>query len=95
MVIGNFQPLNERIDRGMLNENFTAGQLLKSGYEIKYWRTKSHAEIDFVLEEAGANITIVEVKSFLSTNKPAGRYSTSEKISCEQNNHIVGELFFF
>jgi len=69
VVIGNFQPLNERIDRGMLNENFAAGQLLKSGYEIKYWRTKSHAEIDFVLEETDANITIVEVKSVLSTNK--------------------------
>lgn len=94
VVIGNFQPLNERIDRGMLNENFTAGQLLKSGYEIKYWRTKSHAEIDFVLEEADANIAI-EVKSFLSTNK-AGRalFNFREKYHVKRTI-ILSENFSF
>ncbi len=95
VVIGNFQPLNERIDRGMLNENFTAGQLLKSGYEIKYWRTKSHAEIDFVLEEADANITIIEVKSFLSTNKASrALFNFREKYQVNRTI-ILSENFSF
>jgi hypothetical protein len=94
VVAGNFQPLDERTDRGMLNENFTAGQLLKSGYEIKYWRTKSHAEIDFVLEDAGAN-TAIEVKSFLSRNR-AGRalFSFREKYHVKKSV-ILSENFSF
>ncbi|NOY52418.1 MAG: ATP-binding protein [Deltaproteobacteria bacterium] len=68
MVINNFQPLDERTDRGCLNENFVAGQLLKRGYEVHYWRTKSKAEIDFVIEAQGLNIAI-EVKSLLASNK--------------------------
>lgn len=69
VAAGNFQPLNERIDRGSLNENFVAGQMLKKGFDIRYWRTKSSAEIDFVIENEGRN-TAVEVKSMLSSNKP-------------------------
>ena len=64
----NFQRLEERVDRGNLNENFVAGQLLKEGYRINYWRTKSNAEVDFVLEENGRNVAI-EVKSTLRSNK--------------------------
>lgn len=94
VVTGNFQPLDERMDRGVLNENFTAGQLLKSGYDVKYWRTKSHAEIDFVLENEGAN-TVIEVKSFLSTNK-AGRalFSFREKYPVNRT-FILSENFSF
>ncbi len=96
VVIGNFQPLSERIDRGMLNENFTAGELLKSGYEIKYWRTKSHAEIDFVLEEAGANITIVEVKSFLGTNRASRAiFNFREKYHVSRTIILSENLSFF
>jgi predicted AAA+ superfamily ATPase len=68
MIIGSFQRLSERVDRGLLNENFVAGQLLKQGFDIKYWRTKSGAEIDFVIEDREANIA-VEVKSVLSSHK--------------------------
>ncbi len=68
MVINNFQPLEDRTDRGSLNENFVAGQLLKRGYEVHYWRTKSRAEVDFVVEAEGLKIA-VEVKSRLSSNK--------------------------
>lgn len=71
MAAGNFHALEERTDRGSLNENFVAGQLLKQGHELHYWRTKSQAEVDFVLEEGGKTFAI-EVKSTLYANK-AGR----------------------
>lgn len=79
MIIGSFQRLSERVDRGMLNENYVAGQLLKRGFDIKYWRTKSGAEIDFVIEDREANIAI-EVKSVLGSHK-TGRavYNFREK----------------
>jgi len=68
IATGNFQRFGERSDRGSLNENFVAGQLLKDGCNINYWRTKSHAEVDFVLEEKGRKVAI-EVKSILHSNK--------------------------
>ncbi len=69
MVINNFQPLDERVDRGMLNENVAATQLLKKDINIKYWRTKSNAEIDFVIENEGKGLTAIEVKSSLNYSK--------------------------
>lgn len=68
IAAGNFHALDERTDRGSLNENFVAGQLLKQGRALHYWRTKSQAEVDFVLEEEGRNFAI-EVKSTVYANK--------------------------
>lgn len=68
IAAGNFHALDERTDRGSLNENFVAGQLLKQGHILHYWRTKSQAEVDFVLEEGGKKIA-VEVKSTVYANK--------------------------
>lgn len=68
ITINNFQMLDERVDRGNINENFVAGQLLKQERSINYWRTKSDAEVDFVLLEEGNNIAI-EVKSTLNSNR--------------------------
>lgn len=84
MIIGSFQRLSERVDRGMLNENFVAGQLLKQGFDIKYWRTKSGAEIDFVIEDREANIA-VEVKSVLSSHKTGKAvYNFREKYAVDK-----------
>lgn len=79
MVIANFQDFNKRPDAGSLNENFVASQLLKAEQNFNFWRTKSNAEIDFVLEEQGG-ITVIEVKSSLRSNV-AGKalYSFKEK----------------
>ncbi len=43
-------------------ENFIFTQLLKKGETVKYWRTKSKAEVDFIIEKDGMPIPI-EVKS--------------------------------
>ena len=64
MVVKNFQPLKDRADKGALYENFVASELLKSGIELRYWRSKSKAEVDFVIEKSG-KLYPVEIKSGL------------------------------
>ena len=94
-VTGNFQPLDKRIDRGVLNENFTAGQLLKAENDIHYWRTKSNAEIDFVVEQAGTYIAM-EVKSLLNSNKSGkALYSFREKYSVRKTVILSENYSFF
>jgi uncharacterized protein len=68
MAIKNFLQSSNRTDIGALNENFIANEFVKSGYPIRYWRTKSKAEVDFIIENQGEDIP-VEVKTTL--NKPS------------------------
>ena len=68
MAIKNFLPASSRTDVGALNENFVATELVKKGYSIRYWRTKSKAEVDFIIEDQGEIIPL-EVKTTL--NKPS------------------------
>jgi predicted AAA+ superfamily ATPase len=68
MAIKNFLPASSRTDVGALNENFIATELIKKGYPIRYWRTKSKAEVDFIIEDRGEIIPL-EVKTTL--NKPS------------------------
>lgn len=56
----------ELID-GSLYENFIATQLLRKNIKLKYWRTKSGAEIDFIIEK-GKKITGIEVKTYLKND---------------------------
>lgn len=46
---------------GKLFENYVFSELIKMGLSVKYWRTKSSAEVDFVVEKDKALIPI-EVK---------------------------------
>lgn len=59
MVIGNFNPLNLRTDKGALWENFLISERIKQ-IEYKqslarsyFWRTKQQQEVDFVEENSG------------------------------------------
>lgn len=67
-VIKNFQPASRRQDKGALYENFVASEICKKGLDVKYWRTKSKAEVDFVIEKRGSAVP-VEIKSHLKTAK--------------------------
>jgi len=46
---------------GKLFENYVLGELIKAGFTPKYWRTKSKAEVDFIVEQDNQVIPI-EVK---------------------------------
>lgn len=67
MVIGNFNPLALRTDKGALWENFLISERMKQNeYKQRlsmtyFWRTKQQQEVDFVEENAG-NITGYEFK---------------------------------
>ncbi|MBU0761077.1 MAG: ATP-binding protein [Nanoarchaeota archaeon] len=65
---------------GQLFENYVVSELIKLGFSPKYWRTKSKAEVDFVIEKE-KEIIPIEVKltshkipkglrSFIDTYKP-------------------------
>ena len=68
MAIKNFLSASNRTDIGALNENYIATELVKKGYSIRYWRTKSKAEVDFIIEDQG-DVIPLEVKTTL--NKPS------------------------
>jgi len=68
IVIKNFQLIKNRPDKGVLYENFVASELIKNNLDIKYWRTKAKAEVDFIIEKNGEIIPI-EVKSDLKKPK--------------------------
>ncbi len=67
-VIKNFQKLEDRPDCGNLNESFIASELTKKDFELRYWRTKVGAEVDFIIEK-NSQIIPIEVKSILSSPK--------------------------
>ena len=92
MAIKNFLPSTSRTDVGALNENYIATELVKKGYSIRYWRTKSKAEVDFIIEDQGYAIPL-EVKttinkpsvsrsfrSFLEKYQPPRGYITSQQL---------------
>jgi predicted AAA+ superfamily ATPase len=68
IIIKNFSPLEDRVDSGAILENFVFRELIDK--DIKYYRTKNGAEVDFIIDEK----IPVEVKSNLSTMKISKSY---------------------
>lgn len=66
-VIDNFSDLDKRNDTGSLKENFASLALMREG-KLNYWRTKTGAEVDFILEKQGMLVPI-EIKSILAKEK--------------------------
>ena len=68
ILINNFLPLENRSDSGAILENFIFRELIER--DIKYYRTKNGAEVDFILDD-----TIpLEVKSTLNSCKVSKSY---------------------
>ncbi len=97
IVIKNFQPVGNRPDKGNLYENFVASELIKADIELKYWRTKSMAEVDFIIEKNNKIIPI-EIKSnllranftksfssFIDKYNPKISFILSEKLFADKN----------
>lgn len=67
MIIGDFKPLNLRLDKGALWENFLVSERRKQNFykdtfaKMFFWRTKQQQEIDFV-EEKDGSIYAYEIK---------------------------------
>lgn len=61
-IAQDFRRWEHRPDKGALMENAVASELANKGAAIKFWRSKSKGEVDFVLEGADELIPI-EVKA--------------------------------
>lgn len=71
ICIDNFS--KERSDMGNLYENFIFSELIKKNEKLKFWNTKSNAEVDFVIEREGKIIPI-EIKSKINEKKITKSY---------------------
>lgn len=94
-VISDFREASERQDLGSLVENFVFNALSKKvfGFEtLNFWRTKSKAEIDFVLQKDGETVPI-EVKYSLRPSIGKSFYSFIEKFS-PKRAYILTQGFF-
>lgn len=105
IVIKNFQELKNRQDAGCLYENFVASEIIKSGLNLKYWRTKSKAEVDFIIEskkgifpiEIKSNLRSFKIekslKSFIDKYHPDKIYVLSESFNLSKGNINFRPIF--
>ena len=93
VVIKDFQPIANRQDKPFLYENFIASEIMKAGFDVKYWRTKSRAEVDFVIEKNEKPIP-VEVKSELKRPKITKSFASFLEKYKPQNKIIVSNSLF-
>lgn len=65
LLVGDFSPVAMRADRGALFENWVFCELTKTLLhvdELHYWRTRSGAEVDFVIHRPGLPPVGIEAK---------------------------------
>ena len=81
-VFGGFGPLAQRADAGALHESLALSEILKSIppllVGVHHWRTRSGAEVDFVLEHRG-RLLAVEVKAGDARGGSAARRVASSR----------------
>ena len=91
-LLADFKKLEQRNDIGALVENFVFSRLQKEKLaKINFWRTKSKAEIDFVLQKQGEIIPI-EVKYSLAPSIGKSFYSFVEKFSPKRGYILTNEF---
>ncbi|MEK6899082.1 MAG: ATP-binding protein [Nanoarchaeota archaeon] len=90
---------------GKLFENYVASELIKAGFALNHWRTKSKAEVDFVIEKDKKLIPI-EVKinssdkierslqSFIEVYKPKKAFVVSYKGEDKTKEFKGCKIFF-
>lgn len=91
-ILDDFRTLAARNDAGAVMENQALNSLKKIYHSpVKYWRTKSKAEVDFVIE-AGKNLIPVEVK--YSSKRIIGKslYSFIKKFKPEKAIILTKDL---
>ncbi len=81
-IINDFSEL--RTDRGILFESLVFQELIKQGFDVNFWRSKSGAEVDFVIRVNSQTIPIEvksgiakvsrSFKSFIERYKPKSAY---------------------
>jgi uncharacterized protein len=64
ILLGQFNPIEQRVDKGMLIENYAYIRLrqLYGNDMIRYWRTADGHEIDFVINPSTGHGSAIEIK---------------------------------
>ncbi|PIU15212.1 hypothetical protein COT20_02015 [bacterium (Candidatus Gribaldobacteria) CG08_land_8_20_14_0_20_39_15] len=79
-LLSDFKPFEQRNDAGSLAENFVFSQLARREVKTNFWRSKSKAEVDFILEK-DSEITPIEVKYSKTASPGKSFFSFLEKFS--------------
>jgi predicted AAA+ superfamily ATPase len=98
-LINNYNQLDLRKDQGELNENFFYTQAQK---ELKYWRTKSRAEVDFIKENQDINAyeikttpkTTKSIRSFQQKYSPQNMLIMNQEKINKNNSEVFLPLIF-
>lgn len=61
-IVNDFRGITNRSDGGALLENAVFQDLLRTGKNVKYWRTKKKQEVDFIVESENKALFAFEVK---------------------------------
>lgn len=79
-LLSDFRPMGIRNDKGLIMENYAYNMIknIELFSDIKYWRTKSKAEVDFVVEKQ-QNIFPIEIKYVSKETIGRSLYSFIEK----------------
>jgi len=92
VCINNFS--EERGDMGAILENFVFDELIKRNEKsINFWRTKSKAEVDFIIEK-NSNLIPIEIKANSNGKVPSSLKSFLEKYSPEKA-YVLSKIFKF
>ena len=90
ICIDNFS--EERSDMGSLYENFIFSELVKKNKQLKFWNTKSNAEVDFIMEKHGKAIPI-EIKANINEAKITKSFDSFIKKYNPENGHFLSLTF--
>ncbi|MCK4663589.1 MAG: ATP-binding protein [Bacteroidales bacterium] len=63
-ILNDFRDIQLRTDKGIVIENFHFSEIIKKDINVKYWRTKTGSEVDFIIEKNN-KLTAIEVKSLI------------------------------
>lgn len=86
ICIDNFS--EERTDKGAIYENFIFCELIKMDEKPKYWRTKSGAEVDFILERSGKPLPL-EIKTTLAEDSLTKSFNSFVEKYSPNKGYIV------
>ena len=93
-LVGNLSPFEQRADRGPLLENHLFSELWKAlpfATSLHWWRTRSGAEVDFVVSEGDRRVGI-EVKAARMTRPGLSRGARSFLQAYQPDRLLVANL---
>ena len=93
-LVGDLSPFEHRADRGPLLENHVFSELWKAlpfAASLNWWRTRSGAEVDFVLREGNRRVGI-EVKAARMTRPTLSRGARSFLQAYQPDRLLVANL---